>query len=249
MILLLLMVNLAASPEGSAHTLSRRSIIEYNAGEFEKALVDATRAYELDPRPALLYDLGQCHRALHHWERAAFFFRGYLRENPSSRNRAPVAKLLSEMERRVEREAAVENMHQSAPTPPPTTPVAPEHLLVSPVKVEMLPTAHVAGGAVTTAPAATVTATEGPIAHSPSSLMWSLGATGLGAGLAGSIAWGIAGLDRAGYTGAGRQAAGVTYGLVNQSNAFALIGDILIPLGAVLLAGSVGSELFSKPTP
>ncbi|MHB1844489.1 MAG: tetratricopeptide repeat protein [Deltaproteobacteria bacterium] len=93
----LLALALAASPATSqqARVLTHRSIVEYDAGDFEKALADQTRAYELDPLPALLYNLGQCHRALQHWDRAAFFYRRYLARAPQARNRPQVEQLLA----------------------------------------------------------------------------------------------------------------------------------------------------------
>ncbi len=86
----------AGAPE--ARELAKRSMIEYDAGDFDKALADAQKAYELDPVPALLYNLGQVHRALHHWERAEFFYRGYLRRKPTAPNRSSVRALIAEME-------------------------------------------------------------------------------------------------------------------------------------------------------
>ncbi len=65
----LLLALLTASPSSDAvkqaEALTRRAIVEYNGGEFDQALVDAKKAYGIQPAPALLYNLGQCHRALH----------------------------------------------------------------------------------------------------------------------------------------------------------------------------------------
>jgi len=80
-----------------AAALARRSVIEYDAGEFDKALADATRAYELDPHPEMLFNLGQCHRALGHWQQAEFFYRGFLRQRPDTEARPKVEKLIAKM--------------------------------------------------------------------------------------------------------------------------------------------------------
>jgi tetratricopeptide (TPR) repeat protein len=107
----------ATSPDAAAEAkqLARRSIVEYNGGDFEKALTDVKRAYDLDPAPGLLYNLGQCHRALHHWEQAEFFFKGYLRGRPGAANRTAVRALVDEMEKNRLDELA----ERKAAAPPP----------------------------------------------------------------------------------------------------------------------------------
>jgi tetratricopeptide (TPR) repeat protein len=99
-------------------------MVEYDAGEFDKALEDATRAYELDPRPELLFNLGQCHRALGHWQQAEFFYRGFLRQRPDSEARAKVEKLVDKM---------VAKQQELAP------PAAPAEPLIVPVPVPTPP--------------------------------------------------------------------------------------------------------------
>ncbi len=123
---LLLLVALAADPSSAnakAETLIHRSILEYNGGDFDQALVDAKKAYALQPRPALLFNLGQVQRALHHWEEAAFSYKAYLRERPGAPNRAAVEDLIREMEKKL----AEQNTPAAAPAPPMAvaTPAAP----------------------------------------------------------------------------------------------------------------------------
>jgi tetratricopeptide (TPR) repeat protein len=70
----------------------------YKLGKFEVALGHYNKAYELYAAPALLFNIGQCHRELGHWERAAFFYEGYLRAMPSDDpNRAFVEGLLKDV--------------------------------------------------------------------------------------------------------------------------------------------------------
>jgi tetratricopeptide (TPR) repeat protein len=84
--------------DGEARELVRKSMVEYDLGSFEDALSDASKAYENDQRPALLFNIAQCHRALEHWKQAAFFYYGYLRGEPDAKNREAVLALISEME-------------------------------------------------------------------------------------------------------------------------------------------------------
>ena len=68
----------------------------FKLGQFDQALAEYGKAYELFPAPALLFNLGQCHRNLKNWERAIFFFQGYLRDDPNASNRELVEELISE---------------------------------------------------------------------------------------------------------------------------------------------------------
>jgi hypothetical protein len=93
----LLWIALSVSPEAAreAKELSRHSMIAYDAGKFERAIADATRGFELDPLPAFLFNVAQCHRALHHWEKAEFFYRRYLAHVPEAQNRQTVEALIA----------------------------------------------------------------------------------------------------------------------------------------------------------
>ena len=123
---LLLLAALAANPSGDtskAAALTRRCIIEYNEGEFDDALLDAKKAYALQPAPLLLYNLGQIHRALHHWEEAGFAFRAYLREQPDAPNRAAIEGLIEQVRKK---QGEVNAPPPPLLPPPAPTPAAPE---------------------------------------------------------------------------------------------------------------------------
>ncbi len=130
---LLLLAALAASPSSvaaKAEALTRRAIVEYNGREFDQALADAKEAYALRPAIGLLFNLGQIHRALHHWEEAAFSYKAYLRERPDAVNRSIVLSLIKEMEQRMAAVPAPEQRSEAdaetpAPTPPAPSPAAP----------------------------------------------------------------------------------------------------------------------------
>jgi len=98
----------ADSPLKEARKLTSAAMVEYNVGHFDRALELYTQAYERYPKPALLFDLGQCHRQLGHFERALFFFHGYLREQPSAPNRALAEKLLEDSQRQLDAQKAAE---------------------------------------------------------------------------------------------------------------------------------------------
>lgn len=156
---------LAAHPvPADVRRLVRDSIREYNAGDFDLALRDAKQAYEISGLPALLYNLGQCHRALGHWKEAVFYYRGYLREQRDPPNREEVSKLVLEMSAKLQ---AAESRAAAPPAPPPA-PASP----VAPVLVE--------------APAAAVSEVPARPGR-PGALTWSLGAGGLAALVTGTV--------------------------------------------------------------
>jgi hypothetical protein len=85
--------------------------VQYKVGHFQDALDGYSRAYELFPAPAFLFNIGQCHKNLKNYERAIFFFEGYLREEKNPANRALAEALLSESR------AALENQAQAPIAP------------------------------------------------------------------------------------------------------------------------------------
>ncbi len=105
----------AVSPQAQqeARELVHRSQLEYDLDHAEEALRDIERAYFLDPLPGLLFNLGQCHRKLGHWEKAESAFRAYLRYKPDAPNRATVLELIDEMHRA----RAQEQQRVPAPSP------------------------------------------------------------------------------------------------------------------------------------
>ncbi len=247
---LVLLATLAAPPSDAtseAKQLVRRSIVEYNGGDFEKALADVKRAYDLEPAPGLLYNLGQCHRALHHWEQAEFFFQGYLREKPNAPNRVAVRALVEQMEKNrldelAERKASPppEVVAPSAATPPPAPATQPA--VAQPSASPPPVVAEPPGTAPQPIPPAAVEAPP-PTRHIPASA-WALGGIGIAVGIAGGVLWALAQSDRSGYASAGLEPPSVKYSTIAQSNTFALTGDVLVPVGSVLLAIGIGIAVF-----
>lgn len=90
--------------------------IDYRLGRFTEALDGYTRAYEIYPVPALLFNIAQCHRNLKDYAKAIFFYEGYLRDEPTARNGALVQDLI--------RESRAELDKRSQATPPVEPPVA-----------------------------------------------------------------------------------------------------------------------------
>jgi hypothetical protein len=71
---------------------------EYNLGHFAEAISEFEKAYEQDAAPILLFNIAQAHRQSGNNERAAFFYRRYLEQEPNAANRAEVEKRIKDLE-------------------------------------------------------------------------------------------------------------------------------------------------------
>jgi tetratricopeptide (TPR) repeat protein len=93
----------AQDPKLEAKKLFDEATEHYKVGRFAVALEGYEAAYALFKAPAFLFNIAQCHFQLENWDRAAFFFEGYLREQPNAANRTLVEDLIRDAR---EREAA-----------------------------------------------------------------------------------------------------------------------------------------------
>lgn len=92
-----------ASRRAEAKAEVERAEVQYNLGRFDEALEGYSRAYELVNAPGLLFDIGQCHRNLKSYERAIFFFEGYLRVETRPERRALANQLIAESRSELEK--------------------------------------------------------------------------------------------------------------------------------------------------
>src|SRR4051812_33500347 len=78
---------LAASPadepqqpeaQRPARVLFERAEVKFSVGKFAEAALDYQQAYESEPLPGLLFNIGQCYRNMGEYERAAFMYRRYV---------------------------------------------------------------------------------------------------------------------------------------------------------------------------
>ncbi len=89
----------------------------YALGRFAEALVEYQAAFEAYPAPEFLFDIGQCHRNLKHYDEAIFSFKKYLRLMPDADNREATEKLIAELEATRDRENAKHPRQHLDPIP------------------------------------------------------------------------------------------------------------------------------------
>lgn len=100
--------SLAAQDDQRARLHYESGASYYEAGEYEDALREFHRAYELSQRPQLFYNLSLCYQNLGDLEQAATFLERYLSEVESIENRANLEIRLRNLRERVERERAAQ---------------------------------------------------------------------------------------------------------------------------------------------
>src|SRR6185295_11543903 len=98
---LLLVTLLVAAPswaEPDARALYQSGDAHFKRSEWDPAIADFQRAYELSKAPGLLFNLAQAHRLKGDCGGALRLYREYLRLDPTGKMRAKAAQHAREME-------------------------------------------------------------------------------------------------------------------------------------------------------
>ncbi len=98
----------ADSDKAKAKAHYKSGNTHFKLARFGEALASYSKAYELVPLAGLLYNIAQCHANLKNYERAAFFYEGYLREKPNASDRTAVERMLTEASSSLATEQAAE---------------------------------------------------------------------------------------------------------------------------------------------
>src|SRR5215472_13975925 len=90
----------SAAAVEQARALYEEGVKFYNVASYPQAIDSFRRAYLLDPRPSLLYDIAQAYRLTgpSGCDNALQFYRSYLREEPDAPDRASVLTQVRAME-------------------------------------------------------------------------------------------------------------------------------------------------------
>jgi tetratricopeptide (TPR) repeat protein len=80
-----------ATPEetSKARQHFQRGRVHFDLKEYPQALEEWKDAYRYVQDPILLFNIGQCHYKLEHWDEALSFYRNYLRRAPEAKTGAP----------------------------------------------------------------------------------------------------------------------------------------------------------------
>ncbi len=102
-----------------AYALMQEGKSRFDLGKFDEAIDLFQKAYEVYPYPEALYSIAQAHRMKKDYERAVFFYKSYLRNEPGAQNRAAVEARIQEMERLdAEQKASAKKPPQGVRQPP-----------------------------------------------------------------------------------------------------------------------------------
>jgi tetratricopeptide (TPR) repeat protein len=102
----------------SARALETRGLRAYDVQRYDEASGHFRAAYQIDPRPELLYALGQSERMAAHYQRAIEAYRAFLRTNPAPAQAGPARKNIA----RCEQALAAAQPPPPEPSPAPATP-------------------------------------------------------------------------------------------------------------------------------
>jgi tetratricopeptide (TPR) repeat protein len=117
----------AAEPEPVAPTASAgaahraRGAEHFAQGEYDAAISEFRKAYELEADPAVLYDIALAYQELGVPDRARFFYRRYLSVAPAATNRAEVEGRLEALDRLLPALPPPAPAASSSPGPGPAT--------------------------------------------------------------------------------------------------------------------------------
>lgn len=90
--------------KGEARDLYVKAMRHYELGEYDPAIEDFKKAYELSQAPGLLFNLGQVYRLKKDWAQALRLYRSYVRLVPQAKNRADVESMIVEMQANLDEE-------------------------------------------------------------------------------------------------------------------------------------------------
>ena len=113
-----------ADPESDAQEHFKRGVKLYNLGHFQEAIPEFEKAYDFDPQPILLFNIAQSHRQNGNKERALFFYRRYLEQEPNTSKRGDVEQRMKELAQALQQETEQKQKPPTEVTPPGPSAVA-----------------------------------------------------------------------------------------------------------------------------
>jgi hypothetical protein len=105
---------------GEAKRHFERGLRLYDGHSYEEAIVELRASYQIDPRPEILYALGQAQRMNHQCREAIVSYEAYLRTGPGVRQEAATRDQIELCRAELAGETGASD--RTAPTPPVPTP-------------------------------------------------------------------------------------------------------------------------------
>src|SRR3989339_1294874 len=114
----------ATLPKRSDTKLSKKTLAKkhftqakqwFAQGKYNEALAEYENAYAISPLPGFLFNIAQCHRNMHQYEKATHFFELYLEKMPEAQNRTAVEALLADLRAKIDQNS---EPHRKKSTPP-----------------------------------------------------------------------------------------------------------------------------------
>jgi tetratricopeptide (TPR) repeat protein len=116
-----LLISLGARAEQeSARSHYAQGQAEYNLGHYAEALKEFEAAYKMRPVPALLFNIGQCHRFIGDFQSAVTTYRAFVRTaDPNDKNLALARDLLKQSEAALAKQTAAQKAQPFGLVKPP----------------------------------------------------------------------------------------------------------------------------------
>jgi tetratricopeptide (TPR) repeat protein len=97
----------------------------YQTSAYQEALQEFEKAYKLEARPALLFNIARCHEVMGQLEQAVSNYELYLKRDPYASNRSVVESRVANLKRRLKQQPAKPPAAAEPPQPPQPPPPAP----------------------------------------------------------------------------------------------------------------------------
>jgi tetratricopeptide (TPR) repeat protein len=111
-----------ANPRDEAKLHFKKGDEHYAKKEYDQAIVEFKKAYELSKLPLILFNIAQAYRLKGESKAALAYYEDYLRLDPGTPSRAQVEQRIEELEKAIAEE---EKRAQPPPAPPTPTPAPP----------------------------------------------------------------------------------------------------------------------------
>ncbi len=112
---------LAATAKGDNRDVAREHYLQgtkdFDLGLYDDAIKEYMAAYQAKDDPALLYNLGQAHRAAQHAVEALHFYKRYLTKVPDAPNAAEVQAKIGELQKLIDQQTKLQAMPPAGPAP------------------------------------------------------------------------------------------------------------------------------------